>query len=487
MEVDKYDVSWLEFTAEKISYALDSFLGVERQNFDRESIALGLKNSSRVIKPDNDAYRLEAERLAAINTFKSKGFSIIDITPGLLTPDQYSCSVRPSWLFDGVNFLQWLQVNDSPTRTLRSVDFEIPGNFLKIEFINEINNLNNTVTPVAHSGANYNTLGAAPKYDQVFEFAQTPKGLYLNLSDGGTALGPDYYDVFSRKAVWITFNNQLDTKPHIVKNGDSYNTYFSSFTIHCSVGAPKIRITIGEESTITDGPSEAPINSQLHLTGLNSLMKNLDQVLQPFVLTDANTTGRNKQGAWGATLIPTVGARQQFPIVACNRDYLDLSGDPKLVNYGYSVMWITQARFKMITSRALATSDSITFKIVVSCGIRGVDAFYYSKQYISVNMTEVKDAAGATEYTTVNFTQPIRVVVPPQSSLNFEIDYAVSGVTNLGINPIFELYGYSLGGIVEYNFNGPIFQYLIFTKFITDASILDDYTTTYMTNVYATL
>lgn len=478
--LNNYEVTWIDFTSTKVSNYLDFLFGIsdlERQNFTREFQIAGFAGNDKILKPDVSGYELEAEKLTTIQAYQSKGFQIFDITPGNLGLDNYSCSIRPSWLFDGVNFTP--DHDAYLTTNFRSVDVSSPGNFLKIEFIGEINNFSNMLANERFTSTSAQVRERANiKYQSVFDDSPAPKG--LDILRRNSTLGPIpqdvyHYDNYARAVVWVSFNS-TDQKPHIVRDGDIFNTYFDTITIHCNVGAPKIRITIGNNSSIDSSSDDAEINSQLHLTGASRLIKKMDCVLQPFCITDATATGQLIQGRDFLTL-PS-GTRITRDIVYPTGDYIN--GNQDYLTLGYSVFWITKLRFRFTSSVVLNETNYITAKFIIISGIPGVDPYYYSKIVTSMSPSI---NGKVSETIDLEFSQPLRVVLPPQAGFILEI-IGVNLPSTIVYVPIYEIYGYSLGGIIPlYNGVG-VFTNLSTTKFVTDATFLDDFTPQYNKNTF---
>lgn len=473
-DLNNYDVSWVDFTAQKASDYLDFIFGIsdlERQNFTREFQIQGFEANSKILKPDLSGYELEAKKLSTIQAYQSKGFQITDITPGNLSIVDYACAMRASWLFDGVNFMP--DHDRYLTTNFRSVDIQSPGNFLKIEFIGEINNFSNLS---GEPGPLYRER-ASLKYQSVFNDSPAPKGLNLvqrNSSSGPIPQDVYHYDNYSRGVVWVSFNS-TDQKPHLVRDGDVFNTYFDTITIHCNIGAPKIRVTIGNNSTIISPDTDSQINSQLHLAGGARLIKKLDQVMQPFCITDATATGKSVQGTNFYNI--TSGIRSVFSLVDVPSDFFTTNFE--YISSGYSVFWITKLRFRYTTNTDLDITSYLTAKFIIACGIPGVDAFAYRKLVASCSP---KITGKASDEVELDFSQPLRVVIPPQSTFCLEIISQNLPSSPIVFTPIYEIYGYSLGGIIPIYFVNGTFSNLATTKFITDSSFLDDFTTQYNLN-----
>ena len=220
-------------------------------------------------------YQLEAERLNAIQQQSSKGFQIIDINPGLLLSTENPLTLPYEFIFDGTNFLPDQNMNF--VKNFRSVNIPIAGNFLKIEYIFEINTgANISYSPIEAVGDPTRLVPQAQvKYSEAF----------------GTSLGEmdlitdqEYYtlDNFARNKVWLDFGPSTG-KPHLIPtSGRIFKTYFNEVNVSLNIGAPKIRVTIGFNSEVYEASSSGAVNSRLALSGAGRLFNDIDQALSPF-------------------------------------------------------------------------------------------------------------------------------------------------------------------------------------------------------------
>lgn len=452
--IHTYSSDWAELGsrpdfAQSLSFALDasfewindamagrySSIESQRSRMLEESPRLNIKNR-------NDGFDLEAERLLAIQQKNSRGFNIVDINPGLLDPIDNIMSLPYEFIFDGTNFMP--DKNGSLSTQFRTVTVPIAGNFLKVEFINEINSQSNV-------SSNNSRPYAKRKYASIAPNEQ-------DLVTGQTNYS---FDNYARTKVFVNFNT-VSEKPHLVtKSGDSFNTYFNEVSITLSIGAPKVRLTIGFNSEKQDGPSNAEFNSKLSMSGVARLLRDSDTTLQPFCITEVDNFVSAGYLAEGES-IPTVSGTTTFSknlvqnlnaTISSNVDY-----------YGYSVLWLTRIRFKI--SRFLGSSMSGNFRvsIVVSnvggSQIRRVHSF----------VMDMVLSPSTQEYN-CEPNEPICVVIPSYCAMTLIITSYCSLAASVMYAHSIE--GYSLGEILALPTNVPANStYLVTSKFVTDATML---------------
>jgi len=467
--IHTYSSDWAELGsrpdfAQSLSFALDaSFEWINDAMAGRYSSiesqrAKMLEESPRLnIKNRNDGFDLEAERLLAIQQKNSRGFNIVDINPGLLDPIEFSMSLPYEFIFDGTNFMP--DINGSLSTQFRTVTVPIAGNFLKVEFINEINTMANS------------TYGQGTR-----PFAKRKySDIAGNEQDLATGFREYSFDNFARTKVFVNFNT-VSEKPHLVmRSGDSFNTYFNEVSITLSVGAPKIRLTIGYNSEKQDGPSYAEFNSKLSMSGVGRLLRDSDTVLQPFSINEYDNYISLPVTPAGPTLsLTNVNTNFGFDLVM-NKSQIYTGQDEYL---GYSVLWITGIRFMM--SVLFAPSDIFTFAAKVTLFVDNAAATQPLRLH-SFNIRAGTDAINdlcKDQYSTT-FNEPICVVLPAGWKLRMVITAASTFAAAQSANYNFSIDGYSLGEILSIPLvDIPGQRYLITSKYVTDATMLSYYNRT---------
>ena len=300
---------------------------------------------------------------------------------------------------------------------------------------------------------------AARKYTQI-----APNELDL-------ATGRQSYslDNFARNKVFLNFSS-VSEKPIIVKrSGDSFSTWFNELNITLNMGAPKIRVIIGMNSEVQEGPSNDSINANMALTGASRLFADSDTVLAPFAICEQDNfqqifrsngipIGVFGAGNFSFNVIQNLNAVQSTSI-----DYL-----------GYSVLWITRLRFRIASfssSTFFLSNARINLLVVNPSGSEYTRVHTFTMNAGST-IRNGSEAIGNSEYI---FTPevPVRVTIPSGCALTFYIStYSGASIT---WEYSFEMNGYSLGEIVSIPVADlPGASYLVTSKYITDSTFLSD-------------
>lgn len=463
--LENYDINWSDVGHESniITNLFDNFFGWVNDNLEGKYSTLDeqrkimLKDNPDLdIKALDDGFQLEAERLNAIRQRQSRGFTIIDINPGLASGNDYPVTIPYEFLFDGTNFIP--ADNDSITKNFRSIPIDIAGNFVKIEYIYENNSQAN-----AFNGVNTRPI-AKTKYASVFKNFNIINGLpYPNTADLTTNYTSYDFDNYARNKVFIGFNDTI-SKPHLVtRSGDAFNTYFNSLVIHFNIGCPKIRITIGFNSDKTDGPTDAPINAQLHLMGSGRLFKDFDSPLIPFNFNSGDEL--TPYDIRGTTYFAAVATQIASKFLVINPTQITGSGTDDL---GYSVLFLTNIEFNASRNNAIDLSIGFNLRVGPAVGPTNPNNIRVFSTYLRLNNGAASEN-GSAKHT---LQTPIRVVIPSGQLLYLDIYYFGSAPSLFNVT--YAISGYSLGMLRKVTDNAGGFD--IFTsKYITDATFLTDF------------
>lgn len=455
-KLNTYDINWKDFTQTILSEPFDLVSEVINgfSNYltpDQISDQLIKDNPDYEIKNLDDGYTLEAEKLLAIQQKSSRGFKVIDINPGLLGPLDFPLNLPFEFLFDGTNFLN--NQNDNYVENFRSVNIPVQGNFLKVEYINEINTTANLTTQIDPT-----TFLSRPKAEIKYSDA-FPTSDRTDLVTGQTTYS---FDNFARTKIFIDFGSSSN-KPHLLGQSNKiFKGYFNEINIHLNIGAPKIRITVGFNSEVLESSDASSINSKLHLTGAARLLNDIDQVMSPFNYTDYNLVGQ--ENGISLTTLPSNISTVDLGLIAC--DYVaPISGAIPLQTYGYSVLWLTNLNFRLKNYDLSTAPAGSFFKIEIY--IRGYTASIggvsQNKQVYSDNLSFNDENYQKT------FSEPKRVVIPEGATLMLRMSFITPGVTGQAILN-FSIDGYSLGELLL-DSNGV----LVTSKYLTDAVFMSDF------------
>jgi len=242
--------------------------------FGRVPESLSLQNEGET------SHDLEAQKINAIKQKNSKGFRIIDINPNLLSREEYFCVYNDADLreiygnvilnetstekYDNAGSPIAGQITQLPY--LRTVQIPFEGTFLKIE-----------VLPARVNMARNST--------QPFDSLVDPKCFPQNAT-----LISGSYDSSSVLSgideVLLEFESPTG-KPHVIRGSATFETYFTNIILTVKQGMPRIRITVGFNSTVKE-EKDAPKN--LHVWKGHGLADQGAHTPKQFCITDQDVT-----------------------------------------------------------------------------------------------------------------------------------------------------------------------------------------------------
>ena len=425
--------------------------------------AQNLKDDPSInIRRLDDGYQLEVERLNAIQQRSSRGFTIIDINPGLLTNDENPLTLPYEFLFDGTNFIP--DQNQNFIKNFRSVNIAIAGTFVRVEYIYENNSLANMRSPFPSSVPNETYVPYATiKYGEAFP---------TNLESFNRVTGQTDYtlDNFARNKVYLDFGASSG-KPHLIPtSGRTFKTYFDEFNIHLNIGSPKIRITVGFNSEIYDSSNVSAINSRLGLMGAGRLFADSDTTLVPFCVTDRqDDSSASVGGARGEFVVYPAAAAvgRETPIIS-NFGYLYNLSSPAVQEYGYSVLWITSVSvsINILSGTTVSIADYLRFTLKVQGRSLPISGGVYQEVNLFDKMLQINKE----QTIAVNFAEPIRIIIPAGACLTRTTNALFLNGATTWIS--YSITGYSLGQILRPEIFGT--RYSLTSKFITDSTFLGD-------------
>lgn len=461
--IQDYDVEWQDFSKDSaLSNLFDNFFGWVNDSFESRYKTLD-EQRAEILKQDpsldirnlDDGYNLEVEKLNAIQQKSSRGFTIIDINPGLLTEQNATISIPYEFIFDGTNFMP--QGNESITKNFRSVPIDIAGNFVKVEFITESNstgNINRTGNYRPHANI---------KYSSILDPIYGESDLTTNQTDYS-------FDYYARNKVFISFTDATQ-KPHMItKSGDSFETYFNNLIVTLNIGAPKIRITIGFNSKKFDGPSNNAVNANLALTGAGRWINEIDTVMSPFCLTEYDNGPITQWHPYGKTYLYPVSGTVFTENLIYNSGYTYINSS-SLIDYslGYSVLWITRIRYRGIFGAA-DNSTSLRVNIYVTNFITP-PIIGPPKNEKRVHTFDLRSFRTNVEYIFEPCT-PIRVVIPNGNRLVHDLTFTQGAPGTAEVSWCID--GYSHGEILTQT-DIELNNIAISSKYITDSVFLSDF------------
>lgn len=462
--IESFETNWQEVGQESnfLSVIFDGMFGWVNDSIEGRYTSLDQQRSKMLQEnPDldisalDDGFALEAEKLNAIRQKQSRGFTIIDINPGLLTEQEAVCNLPYEFLFDGTGFMP--NQTGSVAKNFRTVPLDISGNFLKIEYIYENNQRSNILSGSV----------LPPKTNiKYVESLETVDGEF-DLKTGQTESS---FDQFARNKIFVGFGDNIQ-KPHIVtRSGDYFNTYFNSLSLTFNIGCPKIRITIGFNSEKHDGPNVAAVNSNLEMTGAGRMFSDLDSVMTPFCLTeyDNGTSGKYY-------LTQSIGTTLVQPLIQNTGYNYNSSTDYNQRSLGYSLIYINRIRF-----HAQKGSDAIPTYMRVNIYLSNflippiIGPAIQTKRVHSFTLF-LSDRGPNLDYGVyqLEMKNAIRVIIPNGNLLLMET--AITGGAGV-VGYDFSIDGYAYGELLRLtSAEAPFVRSVYTSKYITDSSFISDY------------
>lgn len=390
------------------------------------------------------SHQIEAEEIDAIRASNSKGLRVIDIDPNQLNRTDNFCIYQ----HDVIERLVGTEDNNEAGVTRidnagnpnpkdvslpywRTVFFNIPGNFLKIEYL------------PARVVEGATARGAA---DIKRILANIQPNIYpqnSNVLGGGTLSA-------SKKAILLDFENPTDA-PHFVRSGHMYNTTFSSFYLTFKQMSPRIRITVGYNSTIATR-HERP--DSLALWNGDGITDQSMSSPVPFSITDREVTSGTTFN--GITVNP--GSAVSNPLFYCDPTYGDI---------GVAVMFLTgfSGMIWPGVGSSVSSYSNIDFEILIGQvnAIGGISSI--SKRIAGFTAATVAPS-GTTQaynfYSTASNFEAIRVTLKTGEGLILRLT-PLNG-TNAS-NCKFEAKGYYFGTMRGSGFNGTYAPFILDTMF----------------------
>lgn len=409
------------------------------------------------LKNIDTSHELEAAKIDAIRATQSKGFRVIDIDPNAVERDGnlgvYSDDIVSSILGDPNNgFGQNVRIDDEgPAKTggtarpyLRTLQFEIPGTYLKVEFLPA----RTTTTTQPNNQALQNPVQIIPQNTD-----QTQNGgQFFSMGDAA-----------GRRAVLIDFETTTPT-PHLARHGQEYRTYFSSFYISFYQLNVRIRLTIGfnSEQRVVHHKEQ-----NLETFGGHGLFTDSPIHPVPFCLTAGDvpegpsTFSKNPKGINWFNL--PIGANYYNLIFS--RSTL-VPGAPNTAGEGLSVFYLTGFNSSLFGSVTTTYADFNMSGIVelLICGYDTADPRTVTNIIKKVCSFDLMGNLTCQNYggqgaASVNFNRPIRITLRPGECLALRViskTRTLAGSTNEA-RLWFSLNGYMFGNLVEYTLDSDFY------------------------------
>lgn len=372
------------------------------------------------------SHKLDSNEIDAIKQTQSKGFRVIDIDPNAFTKEEAFCVYDDATLarivgvaVSGYGFSAQVDstaaptVSGSPRPYWRTLQLEIPGNYLRVEFLparvtpGRYSEVDPAENPVSILPQNTNLIGNTDQYTGVAAEA-------------------------GRRTMLLDFETPSST-PLIVSDGDEFKTMFSTVLFTFKQLNVRIRLTIGYNSEITSRNTK---ETNLSLFGGFGLTKGSPIHPTPFCVSDRDVNATNYQGV-------TASNAPGYINLIYSPDY---PGSLVGVPIGLGIFFITG--FTVTTTNYVTSPTTQWYDVeLVQAKVNVLTVpTYVIKRFCGVTVKN----DGATSV--VEFNEPIRVTLRPLECLALRTSFCYSP-GNAAYDPQtgikFQVTGYSFG-----NFSG---------------------------------
>lgn len=408
---------------------------VYKGNSGVSPIADSRKVLSQSVKPlGKTQFDLDTDQANAIIQRAQKGFQIIDIQPNALTRTENFCVLKDEQIIEIIGSqnegasagatVDSLTSNYSMVPYWRSVQLPIVGTYLKIEFL-----------PTIFQGL-----------DSFYAPANNIQNAYYDAQNcDSTFQMQDAHRYAGSRMILLNFED-ISSKPILVEDGQEFFTPFTNIILTFKQLSPRIRITVGFNTSLRTSKDVSPKN--LHMWGTSGLLDK--NILNPssFCITDRDIDAySNGKGITVTALDPVV---TKTLISAYNNTY---TGTNKMPD-GVSVFWLTN--FKMsIYPIGFAPGAPEIRNLESELFIYDNNTTSLIKRVASKNSTLILPYVGATTYYTViknddsELGEPIRVVLKPNQELRIRVSLNNNYIGTSDTTYVkFSVSGYSLGRLV---------------------------------------
>lgn len=371
-----------------------------------------------------ESHQLKAEEIDAIRRFQSRGFRVIDLDPNLLDRAEFT-SVYTNDILSNITGenLQGTGIDSSGSAGCvnpywRSFSFDCPGNWMKIEIL-----------PVRREVAITSTLTTL----------EQPISLYPSGTNDET-LAPVISEA-SRRTVLLDFEAPTSS-PHIVSDGMTFHTYFSSFILTLKNLNTRIRITIGYNSKIEENEQK---ETSLCLFGGRGITTRGQSAPTPFSI---NSLDVNPSSNLGVAYPPPYSTFVQ-PLIICPGNPAPLQTD-----IGNSNVWITSFSGLVYNGAGASTNNGLMKVELDLWEVNGAYSPVSALKRITTLYMKIKSGENIGEFTNITLAEPIRVSLPPFTAICLKLIEVVNASASGTRFVQFELGGYVLGGLAANEISG---------------------------------
>lgn len=329
--------------------ALKEFATGQTFSPDAQAARLGIKMQT----PEKTVHEQAAEALIDIQRKNSKGYQIIDINPNILDRDDYFPQIEINTLVElfgpeAVSTLSGYYEDATiapPYSTApywRTIEIPISGNFLKVDYLPVRTNDNVSFTP-----GGYTIPDKTNKTDNSDSFL-------------------DFSPKHAGDQILLLQFQDTQGAPHIAKPGQVYKSEFTTVFLTFKAFGPRIRVTIGSNSTIEEDVDRSA-NMDLACGPGYGLFNDPYMHGVPFCITDQDLNAIQNPTSFGA-YTSTSGATVSADLI---------SNFPQILNRCYKVGGAnSDLQIQQYTNLYQYTNDGTSATCAIAGGTWTADNFF---------------------------------------------------------------------------------------------------------------
>lgn len=394
-----------------------------------------LAKQNPIQSPKATQFDLSSDEIQGIIQKSQKGFQIIDIQPNVLSRTENFCVLTDDRLIELIGSQNEGAGSgatvDNQTSTYstapywRSVQLPLQGNYLKIEYLPTI----------------------AQGVDCYYAPANNIQNAYYDAQNcDSTFQIQDAHRYAGSRMVLLNFED-VNQKPIIVEDGQEFFGYFTNVILTFKQLSPRIRVTVGFNTSIRNSKDNKPTN--LHLWGTSGILDKNQLNPIPFCISEKDISSYSDGNGIEVQNGVTNPVEENL-IWTNNNSY---SGSNKYPN-GVGVFWITDLDFSVWQSNPSITDSTVEYWDLelfiydigsaslikrLACRTCGISQ-WYNAGFGSIGVNYIKD--------NVSIKEPIRVVLKPNQALRMRLTSAFLNGGSTIRRGKFSMSGYSIGRLI---------------------------------------
>lgn len=390
------------------------------------------------IIPQDTPSDLDVQTFKNIQQKRSQSFNTVDIISFNADPNLFRCRIRKEVLYELLGY----EAEDETTIGIggpqggawRTFELPIMGNFLRLDFLNAKRNMNN--------GSNLNArFNSQESHTYVWTLGATTVGSQLvwrPLAPNNAAFQSAAPDVLSTslmsRVVLVQFDDP-NSPPIIAKDGQCFDTSFSTVYVTMKVNTPRLRVTSGFNAKIYGAEDARIMNANPVYGPGHGLWNNPDIHCVPFSISINGINTRPTMDSVNANATDTFNVIYQQAL-------FNPTPANALVKGGVGVLWIHGFNFTGTGN----TGSSYIVKVSLAHMRNNFGTFNKELWSMPISWKEVQLTASGVVADAFNyhivFPKPIRVNLQPGDGVMVQVDNGASGAA---LNYLWSFFGYSYG------------------------------------------